>query len=402
MSSAKNTTGVDRYIKTLIRGLNSIKNIKIFWINLSEDNSKLFVHEEEEDGCMKISIPLPFQSDEIIRHRFWIRKYNEYIFSLTRRFFEGKSHIILHIHTINLIDLALFIREQVPCKIITHLHCIPWKEYYNTRMPYFNLLYDQVYIKKCAVDTSHFITNNCELDSYKLSDHVVCVTGCAREFLTSYIQKKDHEVTVIPNGMDDFRIPGVKDKTNSPLKLIYVGVLTKSKGLWYILDALNIVKERGFDVSLVIAGRSYADDREKILKKYKDLSLEFLGVVPFDVLKGYYQSCDIGVIASLQEQSSYVAIEMAMFGLPVITTAVDGLDEMFTDGIDALKVNTTFSKIFGLRVDIQMYADKIISLIQDEDLRIRLGKNARILYEEKMSLTRMIDQTKSVYQKIIN
>lgn len=45
---------------------------------------------------------------------------------------------------------------------------------------------------------------------------------------------------------------------------------------------------------------------------------------------------------SLQEQHSYAAIEMAMFGMPMIITAVDGLDEMFVDEISCLKVNTLF------------------------------------------------------------
>lgn len=39
---------------------------------------------------------------------------------------------ILHIHTLNLIDLARFIKQRRKAiKIITHLHCISWKNLYG-------------------------------------------------------------------------------------------------------------------------------------------------------------------------------------------------------------------------------------------------------------------------------
>lgn len=52
-----------------------------------------------------------------------------------------------------------------------------------------------------------------------------------------------------------------------------------------------------------------------------------------------YSICDIGLMVSLQEQHSYATIEMVMFGMPMIITAVDGLDEMFVDEVSSLKVN---------------------------------------------------------------
>ena len=131
MASADNTSGVDRYIGSLLRGLESHPAVHVYWIHLVHDNTRLFCREEHCGYYQKITVPLPQQFKEIIAERFWMRKYNELIFRLVGRLFENKSGIILHLHTLNLIDMALYIREQVPCKIITHLHCIPWKGYYN-------------------------------------------------------------------------------------------------------------------------------------------------------------------------------------------------------------------------------------------------------------------------------
>ena len=404
MSHADNTSGVDRHVETLLKGLASYPFIHVYWIHLRNDNTMLFHREECNDSYTKITIPLPQQYNEIIADRFWIRKYNEQVFRITEHLFKNKQNCILHLHTLNLIDLAAFIREQIPCKIITHLHCIPWKAYYDTDKRKFNELYRQVYVDKSPeINPQDFVTNNCELQSYTDADHVVCVTRCAVDFLRQIMGKSDENVSVIPNGIDDFANEIlISDSDDSEeFRLLYVGVLTEGKGLNYILKAMRKVKQQGYNLSLTIAGKITPMFSEKLKNENRDLSLHILGRVPFDELKKHYRESDAGIIASLQEQSSYVAIEMAMFGLPVITTAVDGLDEIFTDNLNALKVNTRFSNVTGLSVDVDMMAEKIIALIQDKELRTILSKKVRVLYKQELTLERMMQQTVSVYQKLI-
>ena len=403
MAHADNTSGVDRYIETLLKGLVSYPFIRVHWIHLRNDKTMLFHREECNDSYTKITIPLPQQFNEIIADRFWIRKYNEQVFRLIEHLFKDKQNCILHLHTLNLIDLAIFIREQIPCKIITHLHCIPWKAYYNSDKLKFNELYRQVYVNEShEVNVNDFITNNCELQSYTDADHLVCVTRCAVDFLRQVMGKSDSTISVIPNGIDDFADEtSISESNNSKeFKLLYVGVISESKGLGYILKAMRKVKQQGYHLSLSIAGSITPPLANKLKEDNRDLSLHFLGRIHFDELKKHYRESDAGIIASLQEQSSYVAIEMAMFGLPVITTAVDGLDEIFTDNLNALKVNTRFSNVTGLSVDVDMMAEKIITLVKDKELRAKLSKNIRALYEEELTLQRMMQQTVSVYQKI--
>ena len=178
------------------------------------------------------------------------------------------------------------------------------------------------------------------------------------------------------------------------------GVLSKSKGLSYILEAMRIVQRKGYDISLTIAGKYTPAQKYQFSIEYSDLSLNMMGRVSFEELKNHYQESDIGVIASLQEQASYVALEMAMFGLPIITTAVDGLDETFTEGLNALKVDTHFSKVLGLGVDVEMMAACLIELIDNMQLRKSLGKNARQLYEEKLKLDHMMEKTIEMYKRV--
>lgn len=404
MSHADNTSGVDRYIGTLLKGLQSYPFISVYWIHLRHDPLILFHYKEQTPSYTKITIPLPQQFNEIIAQKFWINRYNEQVFRIIGNLFEKKKNIIIHIHTLNLIDLAVLIRTKIECKVITHLHCIPWKGLYNSNPQKFNELHNLIYKKREQVaDKNKFATNHSEIQSYTDADHVICVTRCAKNFLKNSMAITNDKISVISNGIDDFR--GKSERTenrNSRIfQLLYVGVLSPSKGLKYILDAMRKVQQRGYGISLAIAGKVSSLQAENIKAENNDLSLNILGRIPFDKLKEYYTRCDAGIIASLQEQSSYVAIEMAMFGLPVITTAVDGLDEMFTDNLNALKVGICFSTIRGLSVNTQQMSEKIIALIEDRSLRIQLGQNARQLYENKFTLERMIKQTAKVYLKVI-
>ena len=244
-------------------------------------------------------------------------------------------------------------------------------------------------------------TNNCELQSYTDSDHVICVTRCGMEFLKDTM-KVTTPISVIPNGMNDYNdgVATDRDTGTAVFRLLYVGVLSESKGLKYILKAMRIAVQKGYSISLTIVGTASAALAKRIECENKDLHLKLLGRIPFEELKEYYRESDAGVIASIQEQSSYVAVEMVMFGLPVITTAVDGLDEMFTHGVNALKVNTHFSKVFGLSVDVDKMAERIIALIENKELRRILGRNARALYQKDFTLERMMTQTVDVYQKV--
>lgn len=347
-------------------------------------------------------IPAPQIMNEILQEPYWNQKYNEVVFHLIKHFFENKKRLLIHIHTLNLIDLALIIKKHTNCKIITHLHCIPWKSSYNRDKEAFNHLYKIAYLNPNRSISEPLISSYWEIRSYTVTDRVICVTQCGKDFVHRINTGELPPVDVVPNGMEDCKTDKQKHITNSVIEFIYVGFLSESKGLFYILDAIRIVKEKGYSIKIHIVGQGNPDKIQKIENEYSDIDFNLTGNIPFDKLKEIYQQSDIGIIASLQEQASYVAIEMAMFGLPIITTAVDGLDETFTHEVNALKVNVLFSEKEGLRVDIENMADKMIELICNKKKRLQIGRNARKLYEEKLMLNKMIDNTLIIYKQVLD
>lgn len=406
MTKFGDTSGVDRYLDVLTKGLQHIPYIQLHRIQLIEGGKLLFVRRKQlPEGGILVQIPLPLCLSEFLTKSFWIKKYNEQVYRLTYDLFDKKERIILHLHTLNLIDLACYIKEQIPtCRIITHLHCIPWKALYNNNTLLFNYLYEMYYVRQqTSYDKKAFLCFESEWKAYHNADRVVCVTDCARNFLAHIMERKSG-VYVIPNGMEDKTTITTTHKytrKSDELQCLYVGAISKSKGIQYILDAMRKVSMQGYNVKLIACGNYCIQYKKQLLTEYSDVSVEFTGLVSYDTLCSYYTNSDIGIIASLQEQSSYVAIEMMRFGMPIITTAVDGLNEMFDDKVNCLKIKTSFSTAFGLSVNTDAMAECIIHLIKNPRKREYLGKNAYKNYLEKFTVERMIHDTISVYENIL-
>jgi glycosyltransferase involved in cell wall biosynthesis len=104
---------------------------------------------------------------------------------------------------------------------------------------------------------------------------------------------------------------------------------------------------------------------------------------------------DVCVLASHPDYSEGLSNSIAEYmGLakPVVATAVGGNSELIKDGI------TGFLCRPG---DPEDLADKILTLIREEDLRESMGKNGRRFFEENLTLERMVSQTEQVYEDLL-
>ncbi len=396
MSDESNFSGVGRFLQCLLDGLSSLEKIRFCYIHLVQDKNQIFVKKIKHPHFVEVRIPLPLNMSEMIRQGYWNEAYNLSIYPYLKDLLEDGC--ILHLNTVNLIDLALFLKKIKRCSIVSHLHCLPWKANYNTNRQKFNMLYElQRSGKVEQKDISRFFQIRSEADFYFKSDRIVCVTECARKFLRDILRIPDSKIRVVYNGMRDKAGEVVHRSDTCPFQLVYVGTLSASKGLPFILEALKLVQSRGYRVKLKIAGKTTDRMRGYLQSKYSHLDLDFLGLVPFEVLADIYRTSDAGIIASLQEQCSYAAIEMMMFGLPVVSTEVDGLRELFTDKTNALLVPVKFSLLKGLGADIERMAKQIVYLMTHRLQTLCMGRNGRKQYENRYTEEVMMKNIMDVF-----
>ena len=110
-----------------------------------------------------------------------------------------------------------------------------------------------------------------------------------------------------------------------------------------------------------------------------------------DVVKAYQES-SIFVLSSRFEGFGMVLIEAMACGLPVVSyDCPAGPDEIITDGVDGLLVPSG---------DVHALAEKLMTLMSDENLRKRLGQQARQT-ARRYEMTTIADQWTALFEKVI-
>lgn len=405
MSAENTANGVFRYVEMLLEGIPS-SFFELIHLRFIYHHSIKLPKQIVRNNLVEIIIPLPVSVNEYINNDYWRAEYNIVAAHMLEPYLKRNG--IIHIQTTNLIDLAVYLRQLYNLKIVSHIHCIPWKYKYSSDPLRFNHIYNKINIEKKINnnDIKSFVVN----DEYKISkesDAIICVTNCAKEYYKKYLNVSNDKLFCIYNGIcDEMTAPQKLEETLSfhsdnrkPVRLLYVGGVTREKGFQYVLKALQIVKERGYDFELKVAGKIEREISALIASEYTNLNIDMLGLVSYTELCTLYQSSHIGLVPSLFEQCSYVAIEMSMFGLPVLFSDIDELHEVFSKETE-MSIPVIFSLYTGISLDVSVFADKIIQLMKSPELRKKIGKKLRDRYINYFGLNQMIQKTINVYNNL--
>lgn len=399
MSFEGTMNGVTRCIQVLAESFSKEKDYSVTWIHFEKKRQSEDLSIEQDDS--KITIALPndlgnFLSSSQIQQDYWEKSYQ-----IASPLLQNHNRNILHIHTLNLIGFAIYIRERINCKIISHLHCIPWKGIYNHDVQRFTNLFEEYYISKNYTQTSSYILHKYENLCYSQSDYLICVTRCARDFIKRMYPNHSVPVKIVYNGIEDIGNDEVikQRQLHHPVRCLFVGNAHASKGLEYVLQSLELLRMR-YEINIIVAGGFSSQQQRQMTTKYPFIDIQFAGVVPLTALRNYYLSCDIGMIASVQEQCSYVAIEMMMFGLPVVTTDIDGLHELFAGNNVACKIPLCHMPGYCVYPDSRKMAESLLWLIEHPSQRAQMGWNARQRYKQLFNKDRMADSIKKIYDTI--
>lgn len=177
------------------------------------------------------------------------------------------------------------------------------------------------------------------------------------------------DVTVIENGIDmsDFVHRGTKDQ-NDVLKLLFVGAVGKLKGERDLVEALALVKARGFDFRASFLGYGADSLADQLAAAGLSKRIDHLGPVPTEERVEHFLNADIFVLPTYAEAMPVSVIEAMAAGNAIVTTPVGGIPEVVDDGETAL---------FFSPGNPHELADRIAVLLSDSELRRRLGANAR-------------------------
>jgi len=171
--------------------------------------------------------------------------------------------------------------------------------------------------------------------SYLKLDQIVCVSKCNAQRLNEELEGKV-KIRYCYNILDDQKIfqkaryiPSL-DCLVRPL-LVSVGRIHPQKGYIRLVNILGDLKKEGLSFSLWIIGDG--PERNKVQKKIDDLGLsKWITLVGSnDNPYSYVTRADLFVCSSFWEGYSTACTEAAILGIPILTTAVSGGQEIIQD-----------------------------------------------------------------------
>lgn len=218
----------------------------------------------------------------------------------------------------------------------------------------------------------------------KLTSIIVLKEASSVIALTENMKKEmiriyDRNIVVLPNGinLDVFKNNANVTRSNIEKRhktLLFVGRLQTIKGVTYLIEAMNIIKNY-YDVNLLIVGDG--NDREKLEALVEKLELNdvisFIGEVPSTEIPKYMAESDIFILPSISEGFPLVLLEAMASGLTVVASNIGGIPEIIKDGTNGFLTESMNSN------DI---ADKVMHVLSDDKLRGKISSNNKKCVEK--------------------
>lgn len=182
-------------------------------------------------------------------------------------------------------------------------------------------------------------------------------------------------------------------KIDAPMILTVVGLI-KRKGVDVILRALARLRDT-HDFQFIVCGKGPEADALERLSR--DLGLaehtRFVGQVSRAEIPKYFAACDIFVLASHIEAAGNVLLEAMASGRPVICTDAGGPPEYVREGTTGFIVPPAAP---------EPMAEKIRVLLDDPELRCRLGEQGRKIAEREHPYSDLVKGYLDVYRQAMS
>ncbi|HHU64232.1 MAG TPA: glycosyltransferase family 4 protein [Clostridiales bacterium] len=168
--------------------------------------------------------------------------------------------------------------------------------------------------------------------------------------------------------------------------------LVKGKGLDYLIESIALLKHRGIDVKLLIAGegpyKGALIDRCKYLKLWNNV--RFYGYI--NNITDFYNALDIFVLPTLAEGLGLSILEAMAAGKPVIATRVGGVPEIVTNLQNGILVRPG---------DAGAIADAIMYYVHNPRERVVHGMQGQNTVRNRFTCRSMVKQTRDIYLQVL-
>lgn len=244
---------------------------------------------------------------------------------------------------------------------------------------------------------------------YKNLDNLIFVSHYSKEtFLSSSPAIDEAKIRVIHNSIitgnsavsfsdseSGRAVTKIQKEQPSKVRIGYAGGLSYPKGIDLAICALGELKDQGIDnFHLFIAGRGsdvFVGKLHKLIE-VKNLSdnVSFIGFI--DDAIGFYSVVDFVIAPSrIAEAGSLTVLEALSAGRAIIATESSS-NECIDDGIEGYVTP---------RDDQKSLEIKVAKLIQDRELRIKMGCSAKLRFDRDFIYTKYLAKYRELYKSLL-
>lgn len=241
---------------------------------------------------------------------------------------------------------------------------------------------------------------------YRLSngfaDRIVCNSEAVRDFTLRRENPPVDKVRVIPGGVDVTAFAaGDRARQRAALGLDprsvvvgAIGTIKQVKGQAVLLEAMAPLLQRDRDLRLCLAGEVTAGYGAELRERVEQLGLASQVLLPGVVhdVPGLLAALDLFVLPSLSEGMSNALMEAMAAGKPIVATTVGGNEENLDRGTAGVLVPAG---------NPEALREAIGRMLDDRDLRLRLGHAAAARAREQYAFSRMLERTERLYSELV-
>ncbi len=234
--------------------------------------------------------------------------------------------------------------------------------------------------------------------SVRRADHILANSQATKDDLVALYDTPADKITVLLSGVDArFRPtddPSIRQKYALPDRpyLFSVGTVQPRKNYVRLIQSLAVLRERGRDIDLVIAGgKGWLDDPiyAAIQKLKLDDYVHLIGFADDADLPALYSAALITAVPSLYEGFGIPVLESMACGTPVVTSTISSLPEVAGDA--ALLVDPT---------DLDALIAALDRLIGSESLRREFAARG-LARAQTFTWERSAQQLNDIYRRLL-
>lgn len=222
---------------------------------------------------------------------------------------------------------------------------------------------------------------------FKKFSKILCLSESWKEVLAQ--QFKLTNLSIVRNSVPLLTIHYDNHNESSQLKILFLGSIGDRKGIFELLDVIEILIAAGYDIKLAVGGNG---DVGKLLHRIDHGLLKgcvrYLGWVTGDVREREFLAANVFCLPSHAEGMPMSILEAMSYGLPIISTKVGGIPEMVDNAVNGFLIDP--GSVIQLEEAIRNMASNVY-------LRQKMSKKSLEIIQDRFCFQEHVDQIRSIY-----